>query len=405
MNASRLFTASCISLIATAMSFAIRGDIMPELQQVYALNDTQLGWIGTAAFWGFGLSILFGGPLCDLLGMGRIMKLAAIGHIGGTILTIVAPNFTVLFLATVLIGTANGFVEAAINPLVATIYSKQKTAKLTALHAWFPGGIVIGGLAAFAFSNLGLHWQAKMLLMLIPSVIYFVLFTGQTFPQTERAAAGVPASEMVSALFTPLFLVVWLCMWLTASTELGPGTWIPTIFNRLIPTAAQAGIVNLVWINLLMYLLRQFGGGISHRVSPVALICATSLLAAAGLYLFSQAHSVTAAFVAATVFGCGVAFWWPTMLGITSERFPRTGALGLAVIGGSGSFATAISGPVMGMISDRYGVTQANPELAGQVLAVWALLPVALFVVFGLMYLSDRAKGGYRVEQIQAGRA
>ena len=170
MNASRLFTASCISLIATAMSFAIRGDIMPELQQVYGLNDTQLGWIGTAAFWGFGLSILFGGPLCDLLGMGTIMRLAAIGHIGGTLLTIFAPNFTVLFIATVIIGTANGFVEAAINPLVATIYSTQKTAKLTALHAWFPGGIVIGGLLAFAFSNLGLGWQAKMLLLLVPSV-------------------------------------------------------------------------------------------------------------------------------------------------------------------------------------------------------------------------------------------
>jgi MFS family permease len=387
------------------MSFAIRGDIMPELQQVYGLNDTQLGWIGTAAFWGFGLSILFGGPLCDLLGMGTIMRLAAVGHIAGTLLTILAPNFTVLFIATVIIGTANGFVEAAINPLVATIYSKEKTAKLTALHAWFPGGIVIGGLAAFGFSQMGLHWQAKMLLLLIPSVIYFTLFVGQTFPPTERAAAGIPASDMVGALFSPLFIVVWMCMWLTASTELGPNTWIPTIFNRLIPTAAQAGIVNLVWINLLMYLLRQFAGGISHKVSPVGLISATSLLAALGLYLFSQAHTVTAAFVAATVFGCGVAFWWPTMLGITSERFPRTGAMGLAVIGGSGSFATAISGPIMGMISDHYGVTQANPELAGQVLAVWALLPVALFVIFGTIYLSDRAKGGYRVEQIQGGRA
>jgi MFS family permease len=405
MNASRLFTASCISLIATAMSFAIRGDIMPELQQVYGLNDTQLGWIGTAAFWGFGLSILFGGPLCDLLGMGTIMRLAAIGHIGGTLLTIFAPNFTVLFLATVIIGTANGFVEAAINPLVATIYSTQKTAKLTALHAWFPGGIVIGGLLAFAFSNLGLGWQAKMLLLLVPSVVYFAMFAGQQFPATERAAAGIPASDMVSALFTPLFLVVWVCMWLTASTELGPGTWIPTIFNRLIPTAAQAGIVNLVWINLLMYLLRQFGGGISHKVSPVGLIAATSLLAALGLYLFSQAHTVTAAFVAATIFGIGVAFWWPTMLGITSERFPRSGALGLAVIGATGSFATAISGPIMGRISDYYGVTQANPELAGKVLAVWALLPVALFIIFGAIYLMDRAKGGYRVENIHTQRA
>lgn len=402
MNAPRLFAASCVALIATAMSFAIRGDIMPELQQVYGLNDTQLGWIGTAAFWGFGLSILFGGPLCDLLGMGTIMRLAALGHIGGTILTIVAPNFATLFIATVVIGTANGFVEAAINPLVATIYANEKTRKLTLLHAWFPGGIVIGGLAAFAFTQLELHWQAKMLLLLVPSIIYTVMFVGQRFPQTERAAAGIPASQMVREMARPLFVVIWACMWLTAATELGPGTWIPTIFNRLIPTTAQAGIVNLVWINLVMYLLRQFAGGISHKVSPIALIASTSLLAAAGLYMFSQAHTATAAFVAATIFGVGVAFWWPTMLGITSERFPRTGALGLAVVGASGSFATAIAGPIMGRISDYYGVTQANPTLAGQVLAVWSILPLSLGVIFVLIYLSDRSKGGYRVERIGA---
>jgi MFS family permease len=402
MNKQRLFTASCIALIATAMSFAIRGDIMGELQQLFHLNDTELGWIGGAAFWGFGLSILLGGPLCDLFGMGNIMRLAALGHIGGTLLTIVAPNFTVLFLATVIIGTANGLVEAAINPLVATIYSDQKTAKLTHLHAWFPGGIVIGGLAAYAFTQLGLHWQAKMLLLLIPSVIYAFMYLGQQFPATERAAAGVSATQMVAQIGRPLFIVIWISMWLTAATELGPNTWIPTIFNRLIPSGAQAGIVNLVWISLVMYLLRQFAGDISHRVSPVGLIAATAIPAALGLYLFSQAHTAVVAFIAATIFAVGVAFWWPTMLGITSERFPKGGALALAIIGASGSFATAISGPIMGAISDHLGVTAQNPERAGEVLAWWALLPVTISVIFGAIYLRDKAAGGYRVEKIGA---
>jgi MFS family permease len=402
MNKERLFTASCIALIATAMSFAIRGDIMGELQQLFHLNDTQLGWIGGAAFWGFGLSILLGGPLCDLLGMGNIMRLAALGHIGGTLLTIFAPNFSILFTATVIIGTANGLVEAAINPLVATVYSDQKTAKLTHLHAWFPGGIVIGGLAAFAFTQLGLHWQAKMLLLLIPSFIYTAMYVGQSFPATERAAAGVSTGEMVAEIGRPLFLVIWLSMWLTASTELGPNTWIPTIFNRLIQSGAQAGIVNLVWISLVMYLLRQFAGDISHRVSPVGLIGITAIPAALGLYLFSQAHTAVVAFIAATIFAVGVAFWWPTMLGITSERFPKGGALLLAIIGASGSFATAISGPIMGRISDSLGVTAQSPERAGEVLAWWALLPVALFFIFGAIYLRDRAAGGYRVERISA---
>src|SRR5882672_3443374 len=141
----RWFVASSMALVATAMSFAIRGDIMGDFERLFALTKTDVGWIAGAAFWGFGFSILLGGPLCDLLGMGTLLRLAAIGHIGGTMATIAAPNFAVLFAATLVIGIANGLVEATVNPLLATLYSHDKTRRLVALHAWFPGGIVIGG--------------------------------------------------------------------------------------------------------------------------------------------------------------------------------------------------------------------------------------------------------------------
>jgi MFS family permease len=383
-----------MALIATAMSFAIRGDIMGDFETIFALNKTNLGWIAGAAFWGFGLSIFIGGPLCDVLGMGTIMRLAAAGHIGGTLLTIVAPNFEVLFLATVIIGIANGLVEAAVNPLIATIYDKEKTTKLTALHAWFPGGIVIGGVLAYLFTQIGLGWQAKMLLMLVPSVIYTFLFIGQKFPPTERVAAGVPFGDMFTEALRPLFLLIWVAMMLTAATELGPGQWYANVFNEVMASTTQAGILVLVWVNGIMYLMRQFAGGISHRISPIGLIAVTAIFAAAGLYMFSHAQTTAAAFGAAALLAIGTAFWWPTMLGITSERFPRTGALGLAIIGGTGSFATAIAGPVMGRLNDMYGPRE--------MLAIWAILPVTLIVIFGAIYLRDKAAGGYRVEHIGA---
>jgi MFS family permease len=397
MNKQRLFTASCMALIATAMSFAIRGDIMGDFETIFALNKTNLGWIAGAAFWGFGLSIFIGGPLCDVLGMGTIMRLAAAGHIGGTLLTIFAPNFPVLFTATVIIGIANGLVEAAVNPLIATIYSDQKTRRLTTLHAWFPGGIVIGGVAVFLFTQIGLGWQAKMLLMLIPSVVYTFLFMGQQFPATERAAAGVPFGDMFREVLRPLFIVIWIAMCLTAATELGPGQWYANVFNEVMNSSARAGILLLVWVNGIMYLMRQFAGGVSHRVSPIGLIALTAIPAALGLYIFSEAQSPAAAFAGAALIAVGTAFWWPTMLGITSERFPRTGALGLAIIGGTGSIATAIAGPVMGRLNDIYGPRD--------MLAIWALLPVALVAIFGAIYLRDRAAGGYRVEKILAVRS
>jgi MFS family permease len=394
MQQSRLFKASCIALIATAMSFAIRGDIMGDFERVFSLDKTQVGWISGAAFWGFGLSILFGGPLCDILGMGTLLRLAALGHIGGAFLTIVAPNFTVLFAATVIIGIANGLVEASINPLITTIFAKDKTSKLTALHAWFPGGIVIGGVLSFLFTQLGLGWQAKMLMLLVPSVIYAFMFFGQRFPPTERQAAGVPFGDMFREVLRPLFVLIFICMWLTAATELGPGQWVANIFNDVMHSDAKAGILLLVWINGIMYVMRQFFGDISHRVSPVLLISSTAILAAGGLFLFGQATTPPMAFLAAALLAMGTAFWWPTMLGITSERFPRAGALGLAIIGAAGSFSTALAGPIMGWINDHYG--------AERVLPMWAILPVAICVIFAMIHVSDKARGGYRVEQLGA---
>lgn len=394
MNPQRLFVASCIALLATAMSFAIRGDIMGELELAFGLDKIQLGWISGAAFWGFGLSILFGGTLCDLLGMGRLLKLAAVGHIAGVLLTVFATDFTMLFAATVVIGIANGFVEAGINPLIATLYRENKTARLVKLHAWFPGGIVVGGVLAFAFTQLGLGWQAKMLLMLVPSAIYATMFFAQRFPDTERKAAGVSTAAMYSELKRPLFLVVFVCMWLTAATELGPGQWVSNIFNEVMHSTLQAGVLLLVWINGIMYALRQFGGALAHRFSPVTLIAVTAPIAALGLWLFGRADTPVLAFAAAALLAVGTAFWWPTMLGLTSERFPRGGALALALVGAAGAFSTAVAGPVMGWINNTYGATNVLP--------IWAVLPVAIALIFGILHWVDRARGGYRIERVDA---
>lgn len=392
MHPARLFRASCIALVATAMSFAIRGDLMGDFERVFGLTATEVGWISGAAFWGFGLSILFGGPLVDTLGMPTLARLAAAGHVGGTLLTVVAPDFTVLFVATLIIGVANGLVEAFVNPLIATVYSHDKTSRLVALHAWFPGGIVVGGLLAYAFTQAGLGWQAKMLMLLVPSALYMVMFAREQFPPTESAAAGVSFAAMAAEIRQPLFVLIWVCMWLTAATELGPGQWYANIFNEVMQSSTQAGVILLVWVNGIMYVMRQFFGGIPRRVSPPALIAATAPLAAMGLYLFGQTTTGPVWFVAAALLAIGTAFWWPTMLGITSERFPRGGPLLLAIIGASGAVSTALSGPAMGWINDRYG--------ASAVLPMWAFLPAVLTLIFLLIYTADRARGGYRIERI-----
>ncbi|KAA3614298.1 MAG: MFS transporter [Planctomycetota bacterium] len=418
----RLFLASCIALIVTAMSFAIRADIMGSLESEFKLDKEELGWISGTAFWGFTVSMVVGGPLCDVLGMGRLLSLAFLGHLGGILLTVMAGGFNGLFFGTLLIGLANGMVEAACNPLIATVYPEEKTKKLNQFHVWFPGGIVIGGLLAFALTQLDLNWQWKMATMIPLTLVYGLLFLGKAFPATERVASGVSFGEMFSACIRPLFIIMVLCMFLTASTELGTNQWLPNILNV---TAGISGILVLVWINGLMAVGRQFAGPIVHRLSPSGMLFASALVSSAGVFALSKATDGITAFGAATIFAIGICYFWPTMLGFVSERVPRSGALGLAIMGGAGMLSVSLVLPFMGRIYDENTsaslpegadmavlkeaaagtpeATQlAEAQAAGGVATLGTMiwLPVILIVVFGMIYLRDRKQGGYRAEQI-----
>jgi hypothetical protein len=431
----RFFVASCVALIATAMTFAVRGDIMGALQEEFLLTKEELGWIASTAFWGFTLSIVFGGPLCDFLGMRTLLRLAFLGHVAGIAVTVFAEGFWMLFFGTLAIGLANGFVEAACNPLIATIYADQKTHKLNQFHVWFPGGIVVGGLLCWALTtSLGpaaaeldpgartLLWQLKMSMLLLPTLFYGWLFTGMQFPPTERVAGGVTAREMVRECGRPLFLLMLCCMLLTAATELGPNQWIP---NILTTTSGVAGILVLVFINGIMALGRQFAGPVVHRLSPTGMLLASAALSGAGLWLLGNAGSAATVFGAAAVFALGICYFWPTMLGFVAERLPRTGALGLAMMGGAGMLSVSIVLPTMGRFFDQEtsaalptGTDLGNlrelaaggaPEAQHQLAAAEAVggaatlhyvvaLPVALCVVFAGLWLRDRRRGGSRAE-------
>ena len=381
----RLFLASCMALTATAVTFAVRGDILGDLGAAFSLSNEDLGKAAGAWAYGFTLSIFIGGQLVDLLGMKRIVAVAFLMHVAGVLLTIFASGFWSLFFGTLCVGLGNGLVEAFVNPLTATIYADQKTEKLNLLHVWFPGGIVIGGLVAFVLAKLHMNWQVRMAFILIPTLAYGFLFLGQQFPATERVQQGVSTGGMYRAVLRPMFFVIVFCMILTASTELATNQWISYILSNTAGMAA-GGILVLVWINGLMAIGRWFAGPMVHRLSAVGLLIASAALSAAGLVGLSLASSPATAIAAATVFAIGICYFWPTMLGVTSERFPDGGSLALAIVGGMGTLAAAIFTWILGGMYDRLG-----PRLA---LRYMAVLPVILIVVFALIWLNDRRTRG-----------
>lgn len=385
----RLFVASCIALIATAMTFAVRGNILGTWGTEFSLDKTSIGWITGMAFWGFALSVIIGGAIVDFIGLKSMLVVAFATHVTGIVVTIFAGGFWTLFLGTLLIGLGNGAVEAACNPLVATAYPNRKTAKLNLFHVWFPGGIVIGGLAAYFLTTLGLGWQIKMAIILIPTLVYGAMFLRMRIPETERVTAGVPHSAMFKEALRPMFLVLCFAMLLTASTELGTNQWLPNILTN---TAAVSGILVLVWINGLMAIGRFFGHSFIGRISPIGLLIGSASASLVGLLLLSVADTAIFAFAAATVFAIGICYFWPTMLGVTSERFPAGGALLLGIMGGIGNISVAITMPILGGIYDASGPTTALRSMA--------ILPFILLLIFGFFWFRDRARGGYKAESL-----
>jgi len=408
VNRSRLFRASCTALATAALVFTIRGDIADALAGDFRLTKREVGWVMGAGFWGFTLSIIVGGALLDWLGMRRLLLLSAGGYIVGSILTVTAPmpapgastlpGFLSLFAATLLIGLAHGLVEAVINPLIATLFPDEKTHRLNVLHAWWPGGFIVASVLLVSLTGiLGLDrpdaspavltwgWKIKMLLILLPAAGFAMLAWGQPFPATERVASGVAARDMFREALRPLFILLFACMWLTAATELGPDQWMASLIKQL---AGIQGTLVLGYTALIMFALRFFAGPVAHRISPLGILTASSVLAAVGLLALSHVRTPLAAFAAATVYGVGKTYFWPTMLGVVSERFPKGGALLLGLMGGGGMLSVAFILPIMGGWYDTSGAYAAFRYVA--------VLPALLTVVFAGLTLYFRARGGYR---------
>lgn len=401
-----LFVACIVSLITTSFGFIVRAFLISEWGQQFNLTDTQIGALQGAGLFPFALSIILFSLFIDRLGYGRAMGFAWAGHVVSAIVTMTATGYTQLYIGTLLFALANGAVEAVINPVTATLYSREKTKYLNILHAGWPGGLVLGGVLAIALGSL--EWRWKVGLFLLPALVYGAMMLRCQFPVQERVAAGVSYHDMLkefgwagclivsyfaaaafdevargifhttlpaaaiwiitlvpTVLFAvkvrsfgrPVFVILLFVMILLATTELGTDSWVTALMTPVLAgLGANAGAWLLVYTSAIMFVLRFFAGPIVHRLSPLGLLAAGAALAAAGLFWLAHAGAVAGAiFLAATLYGVGKTFFWPTTLGVVSEQFPKGGALTLNAMGGMGMIAVGVLGsPLLGVIQDKY---------------------------------------------------
>ena len=400
-----LFLGCFVALIATAFGFIVRAMLINTWGVEFNLTETQKGEIFGVGLWPFAISIVLFSLVIDRVGYGKAMVFAFLCHVSSAVLTIFAWDYWSLYWATFIVALGNGTVEAVINPVVATMFVRDKTKWLNILHAGWPGGLVLGGLLAIALGDV--DWRYKVGLLLIPAVLYGIMLLGKRFPIQERVAAGVShrdmlreagglgmlivvfliASELgrvfgfgtwvvagvsiliagafgayVGGMGRPMFIFLLLVMMPLATTELGVDSWITPLMEGEMQALDLSPVWVLIYTAFIMMILRLYAGAIVHRLSPLGLLAISALIAALGLVFLSKATGMMI-FVAATAYGVGKTFFWPTMLGVVSEQFPKGGALTLNAMGGVGMLSVGVVGAVfLGYIQDTATAEQLQAE-------------------------------------------
>ncbi len=361
-NRKALLVAGFLTLIAAGIGFAVRGGILSTWSEQYGFTMTELGQITGGGLVGFGVVILFTGLLIDIIGYKPLMLIAFLCHVVSAAMLFAATSvfnasgkeacYLLMYSSMFVFAVGNGICEGVINPLVSTIYPKQKTHYLNILHAGWPAGLVIGGLIVFA--NGMFAWEILMATFLIPVVLYGIIVLKEKFPRTAAQSGSVSIVGMYMKLISVFFVLLLVAHACVGYVELGTDSWINKITGAIMKSAFL-GTALFIYTSLLMTGLRFFAGPIVHKISSLGLLFASACIGALGLYLISIGESVPFMFFAATVYAIGKTFLWPTMLGVVGERFPKSATVAMALLGCVGMLSAGfLGGPGIGYKQDYF---------------------------------------------------
>ena len=427
-----VFWGCFIALVTTSFAFVSRITLCSvRFGTEFNLDSVKIGELIGAGIWPFAISIILFSLVIDRIGYKVAMLFSFVsfavyltlacmayakvqGLEGAALVEGQKAGYDLMYLASIVLALGNGTVEAFINPVVATMFNKEKTKWLNILHAGWPGGLVFCGLATIALEDKLItgDWRIVVGMVAIPAVIYLLLLIGAKFPKSEQEAAGVSYREMLGefgafgalvgfglilmqlsetfgwheyiapvlavvltlafgaytrSFGRPIMAFLIIIMMPLATTEIGTDSWISGLMEEPMKAAGRNAVWVLVYTSAIMMVLRFFAGPIVHRLSPIGLLMMSSVLAIAGLFALSKCGDAGLGmiFAAATLYGFGKTFFWPTMLGVTAEQCPKGGALTLNAISGIGMIAVGVLGtPFIGYVQAQTASTYLTEKSA-----------------------------------------
>lgn len=417
ISVTRIFIAAFVSQFCMGFELLLRLNAANTIKHDFfdasnpLTSGAMIGEIVGVLFLGFAIANLVMAALVDVIGLRRVHIFSLLLHLAGTATIVCArpeadSAFMLLWIGSLMQGLAWGSIEAALNPLVVSIYPTRKVAKLNLFHAAFALGMLLGAPACVLVETLELGWRIQLGLVAIPAVIALLLIAGIKYPPSERVAQGISLKGMFQQTFGRTGFYLLLCvMFVSAATEIVPSSWIDLTLTKIV---GIEGFWLVAFIYSVHVVVRSSMGPLHMKLGSSGILFFGSIFALAGLYLLSQASSPAAGIVAALLFGVGTSVMWPTMLATTSERFPGGGALAIGLTASAGMSSSYVLMPLFGKLFDQSKIASAGGDAAfaalkegsaelDQVLVsatttvfqTATLLPCALVVIFALLWLYD----------------
>lgn len=420
LNRGRIFIVTLMALFTAGAAVSMRAATAVQMQSEYlapldaATAGERLATALGAAFLGFAITLLLVSAVLARIGFGRALAGAAILMTLGFAIVAGADalgisTYTALLIGMVVQGLGWGLVETVINPLTSALYPEDRVGRLGILHAWYPAGLVGGALFGLAIDHAGLPWRWNMVPLAVLCVIFGALSLREKLPPVSASTdAPVTPGEMLKATIQNPTIFVWvILMMFTASTEFAPGQWLDVALTQIV---GMRGVLVLAYVSGLMFVMRHFAGPLVKRLGNIGLLISSSCFAAAGLFALGSADSPATVLGAATVWGFGVAYFWPTMLATVAERYPRSGTMVFGLMGSAGAACTYVVLPYLGAVYDKAKLAAAGgdanlaanaqgPQLhdiltaaASASFRTAALIPVCLIVIFIAIAVADRMR-------------
>jgi MFS family permease len=405
-----LFTAGAAVSLRAATAVHMRSDYLDALDPAHA--GEMIGTVLGAAFAGFAVTLFLVSAVLAKIGFGRALAGAAILLTAGFAIVAFAGSlgvspYTGLLIGMTVQGLGWGLVETVINPLTSALYPHDRVSRLSILHAWYPAGVVAGALLGLFGDQAQLPWRLMLVPLALLCVVFGVMALKEKLPDVSLSTdAPVTPGEMIKATLQNPTIFIWVVlMMFTASTEFAPGQWVDVALSQIV---GMRGILLLAYVSGLMFVMRHFAGPLVKRLSNVGLLIFSAAFATVGLYALSFAHDPASALIAATGWGFGVCYFWPTMLATVAERYPRSGTMVFGLMGSAGALSTYVVLPWLGGIYDRAKFAAAGGDAnlaanaqgqqlhdiltaaASESFKAVALIPLCLVVVFAAIAVADR---------------